>query len=98
MLALWLAEHGEDAHHAADAAHHAAEHAHHGSKVPELPNLLGVVHNILYGTNPELATKLDNFAAKIGLADPNGTPFTALETLIFAAVVIIALIIFFVSA
>ena len=99
MLAYWLAEHHEEVTHAAEAAHGAAEHAEaHGSKVPELPNLLGVVHHALYKLSPDTAHQMDAFAERLGFSDPLGTPFTALETAVFGFVVVAFLIIFFLIA
>ena len=97
MLAWWLAEHHEDV---AEAVHTAGEHGHeaehHGALVPELPNLVGVVHHALYEKAPDVAFALDNFAERVlHLSDPMGTGFTALETLFFAALVILGLSIFF---
>lgn len=76
---------------------HAGEHAEEGgSKIPELPNLLGVLHHEMHG-NPQLQafqTQLE----KIGLDDPNGDAFTAFETIFFGFAVIIGLCIFFIGA
>jgi len=99
MLAWWVAEHHEEV---ADAAHGVAEHggdaAHHGGAlVPELPNLLGVFHHALAVKAPGTADSLDNMASALGLSDPMGTPFTALETLVFAALIILGLSIFFIG-
>ena len=76
---------------------HEGEHAGEGgSKIPELPNLLGVLHHELHG-NPQLQsfqTQLEN----IGFDDPNGDAFTAFETIFFGFAVIVGLSIFFISA
>ncbi|MEZ5337662.1 MAG: F0F1 ATP synthase subunit A [bacterium] len=97
---------GHDADHGGG---HEAEH-HHGPKVPELPNLLGVVHNYAYlvETKPEYASlknpftgtvmQVDHFAKGLGLDDSNGDHFTAFETIIFGFVVVIALCAFFIGA
>jgi F-type H+-transporting ATPase subunit a len=79
--------------HAMEETGHAEEHHAGGAKVPELPNALGVAHGALHGT--ELGHNLDEFAANTGLQDPMGTPFTALETLIYALLVIVGLSVFF---
>lgn len=73
---------------------HTEEH-HGGSKVPELPNLLGYVHHLL---PPQTAEAMTGFAQSLGLNDPMGDPFTAFETLMAGLLVIAFLIIFFAGA
>ncbi|MCH7471473.1 F0F1 ATP synthase subunit A [bacterium] len=100
MLAWWLAEHQEDVAAATQAAaEHGAEHAvEHGSKVPELPNLIGLLHNWLgneqYG-NPAVADSLDNTIRSIGFFDPLGSPFTAFENILYMLIIITFLSILF---
>jgi F-type H+-transporting ATPase subunit a len=99
MLAWWLAQHHEEA---ADAAQAAAQHAGGGGEhaapgIPELPNLLGTIHHFLGVKAPGIADTLDNFAHALGFSDPMGTPFSALENVIFALLVIIGLSAFFIS-
>jgi F0F1-type ATP synthase membrane subunit a len=96
MLALWLATQAEHGAHAAEHGHAAGEAAHHasGSAVPELPNLIGTLHHMF----PAAFAPLEHFAESMGFADPMGTPFTALENVIFAIFAIVALSIFFISA
>lgn len=87
----------------ADAAH-GDEHgeAHLGvAKVPELPNLIGVVHKLAHGT--ALQQGMDKLAltpwGPLGtLNDPMGDPVTALETVLFGFFVVIVLCIFFIVA
>lgn len=97
MLAWWLLQHHEEVTDAAQGAvEHGGEAAHEGGAlVPELPNLIGVVHHALAQKAPGVADSLDNFAAALKLSDPMGTPFTALETLAFALLIITGLSIFF---
>jgi F-type H+-transporting ATPase subunit a len=100
-----VAEHGDehvDDHsglgtgaHGMDETGHAEEHHAGGAKVPELPNILGVIHGALHGTDAGHA--MDDFAAKTGLQDPMGTPFTALETVLSALLVIVLLSVFFIG-
>ena len=109
MLAWLLAEHAEGASEAAqaatDAAQHGAEAVEHGAQaaehagalVPELPNIFGVVHHVLGEYSPSTADFLDNVARRLHLSDPMGTPFTALEGLLFALIVIVALSLFFIG-
>lgn len=73
---------------------HAGEHA---TGVPELPNLLGVIHHYLVVEHPETAQEMDNFAAALGFNDPLFTPFQTFENVIYM-VFIIALIIGFALA
>lgn len=84
------------AEHAA-ASHEAGGEEHGGSKIPELPNLLGTVHNILHATSPETAEKMTEIAKSTGLNDPMGDAFTAVETLLASWLVIALLVGFFYS-
>ena len=78
MLAWWLAAHGEEIAEGAHAAQEAAAHGGHAEQhIPELPNLIGVIHHAIGQTNPELADTIDNLVAAWGFMDPLGTPFTA---------------------
>lgn len=77
-------------------AGHVEEHG--GSKIPELPNLLGYVHHILHETNPQAAESMTHFAESLGLKDPMGDSFTAFETLLAGLLVIALLILFFAGA
>jgi len=95
--------HADSAEHTGAAAEHeggGAGHEEHagGSKIPELPNLLGVIHHILHKTSPQTAEEMTGFAAERGLNDPMGDPFTALESLAAGLLVIVLLIWFFYSA
>ena len=98
MLA-WLAGHSEEAAEAAGTVHEAAQNGagHAEQHIPELPNLLGVIHHILAEKAPGVADTLDNFARAVGFNDPLGSPFTALENVVFALLVIIGLSLFFIS-
>jgi F-type H+-transporting ATPase subunit a len=98
--------HAEHPPHAAADGHtgQAADHGGHaeeatGSKVPELPNLLGQIHHILHGTpaTHEAVGKFDKTVASWGFADPLGTPVTALENIAFAYLYIALLCAFFIS-
>jgi F-type H+-transporting ATPase subunit a len=93
-------ETGQDAHsagsHDAQADSHDAHAEQGGSKIPELPNLMGVGHSLLHG-NPQLQafqTQLED----IGFNDPNGDAFTAFETATFGMLVVLVLSVFFVGA
>lgn len=66
-----------------------------GSKIPELPNAVGLVEHLV---PHETAEKWDEFAAGLGFADPMGTPFTAFENVIFMLLAIIGLSWFFIAA
>jgi F-type H+-transporting ATPase subunit a len=105
MLAWLLAEQGHEAgqalEHAGEAAHAAGEAAHgaahHGPLVPELPNLLGVIHGALSKLAPGFTKTLDGTVAGWGFNDPLGTPFTAFEGILYALLAILGLSIFFIS-
>ena len=98
MLA-WLAENHAEVEHAVEAAHEAGAHGapHAEQHIPELPNLLGVIHHWLGESYPAAADTLDNLARALGFSDPMGTPFTALENVVFGFIVIAALSGFFIS-
>lgn len=100
-----MATEGHDgAHGDAQGDSHGDGHAeHHGSKIPELPNLLGLIHHEAYSRpagDPlhDGIVGVDNWAKGLGLNDPNGDAFTALETIIFGFVVVIGLCAFFLGA
>jgi F-type H+-transporting ATPase subunit a len=105
MLAWQAAENteisGETAAHEGAAGHAEPE----GSKVPELPNLLGVIHGALEKTpSTEPAVEKFNEAVgapfghpEFGFKDPLGTPVTAFENVIFAFIYIAAIAGFFIS-
>lgn len=90
-------EHGAEAH---SEGEHGEEHLG-TAKVPELPNLIGVVHHAAHGT--PLAEGMDKLAltpwGPLGtLNDPMGDPVTALETVLFGFFVVIVLCVFFIVA
>ena len=105
MLAWLLAEHATEAAntagHAAEAGAHGAGHGaeHAAAGIPELPNLIGQLHHVLAAKYPAAFDTFDNFLLSIGLFDPlaEGHPFLAFENLIYAALIIIGLSIFFIS-
>lgn len=95
MLAWWLAEHHEELAQGAQAAHGAA-HATEHEGIPELPNLFGLIHHIIATESPKTADFLDNFVANVlHIHDPMVTPFQAFENVLFAAITIIVLTLFF---
>ena len=109
LLAQAEAGHGEALEHPVAAEHsEQAEHGEEGhtahlgtAKVPELPNLVGVVHHAAEGT--PLAEGIDKLAltqwGPLGtLNDPMGDPVTALETVFFGFFVVLVLSIFFIVA
>ncbi len=101
MLAWWLAEHGGEiagaAGQGAEAGAHGGEQAAEG--IPELPNLFGQLHHLLAHYFPGAFDTFDAFLTDLGLFDPlaPGHPFLAFENLIYAALIIIGLSIFFIS-
>jgi F-type H+-transporting ATPase subunit a len=86
--------HSDAAHDPHGAASHGEGHHPEGSKIPELPNLIGVFHHLF----PGAFAPLEQFAESAGFADPMGTPFTALENVIFMLLAIIGLSWFFIAA
>jgi F-type H+-transporting ATPase subunit a len=75
------------------------------SKVPELPNLFGVIHGVLEKT-PATAPAVEKFNTALGapfghpeygFKDPLGSPVTAFENIFFAVIYIIAIAGFFIS-
>jgi F-type H+-transporting ATPase subunit a len=97
MMLLWLAEHATEAA-GAEGAHAAAEHG--ASRIPELPNLFGLLHHSLPELVPGLRPAFDslnNLVAWAGFNDPMGTPFSAFENVLYALIVIIGLSVFFIS-
>lgn len=94
MLLLWLAEQSAEAAAAAGGAVAAESEA---EGIPELPNLFGVVHKVLEHYAPPVADSINNFVAWLGFKDPMGTPFTAFENILYAALLIIGLSLFFYS-
>jgi len=90
-MLLWLAEH------AAEAAAGAGQAAHAEQRIPELPSLFGLAHHVLGQYFPAQMDTLDNFISGLGFRDPLGTGFSALETVIYALIVIILLSAFFIS-
>jgi F-type H+-transporting ATPase subunit a len=100
MLA-WLAEHAIDTatavEHGAQAAGEAAHGGEHAAGIPELPNLIGVIHHWLEGINPAPFESFNELLKSWNIFDPLGTPFSAFENLIYAALIIIGLSIFFIS-
>lgn len=100
MIAWWLAEHAAEAAEGGQAAHEAAgsgaAHAEH--HIPELPNLIGVLHELSSAYFPSVTDRIDNTIRWLGFNDPMGTPLTAFENVVFALLVILALGLFFYSS